>query len=194
MIAGTVAAAILKPITLNWAYKRDGYFDKNERGLLLTQEMIRQGVSSGLYLASQLGCWVLSKKLFPQQRELSHFANAFVGSSIIDIVARPLLMAKVSHWFPKNTFQPRHHQPSVGASAPEPAYDLPVARSPWRSESKRATLKNPAPVRFSAPINTVHQHPFAPRTPMTYGQPPQMVMMPMPITPARNYSHPLSLY
>ncbi|MCA9842897.1 MAG: hypothetical protein KC475_12330 [Cyanobacteria bacterium HKST-UBA03] len=116
MMAATIGAAVLKPVTFNWAYKRDGYFNSQERGMLITQEMVRQIVSGSLYLGTQLGCWALSKKLSPNQNALHHFANAFLGSAIIDVIARPVLMAKVSRLFPKNSFNHASPQAPISAS------------------------------------------------------------------------------
>lgn len=94
-----VVSAILKPLVFNEAYKHERKaFSPEERRLLFTQEVIRQAVSTTLWLGGMMASWALSKRFF-KVGEFAHMTNALIGSSVLDVFVRPFLTAKVGAWF-----------------------------------------------------------------------------------------------
>lgn len=137
-----VPAALLTPAVTN-AHLRAKGVPAADRRLLTRQEIIRQGVSSAIWLASYYGALALTGRLLPKNaaRSLWQFAGSVVAATLGHGVLRPVLTNELLV------------RASYGPQAPAPLSRSPVATSPAlfpRSETLRPAPTARPQAAFSA--------------------------------------------
>ena len=85
----------LKLYNFKRAYANEGFAPEQQK-LLYTQELVRQGLSTGMWATSLLASWAVSRRMFPKSDGFFHFITANAASSLVDIFARPYATAALT--------------------------------------------------------------------------------------------------